>query len=72
MRDFNIPFELDELNKAIGIVKNRKAAVIHGIMPEQIKQLGPKDKEWILNMLNNCIETIKISTEWFESHVVVL
>jgi len=67
--DFNKPFEIAELNKAIGVMKNRKAA---GIMTEQIKQLGPKAKEWLLNMFNNCIETDSIPTEWLKSHVALL
>jgi len=70
--DFNKPFEMDELNMAIGVMKNRKAAGIDGIMTEQIKQLGPKAKEWLLNMFNNCIKTDSIPTEWLKSHVVAL
>jgi len=38
---------MDELNMAIGVMKNRKAAGIDGIMTEQVKQLGPKAKEWL-------------------------
>jgi len=45
--DYNKPFEMDELNMAIGVIKNRKAAGIDGIMTDQIKQLGPKAKEWL-------------------------
>lgn len=59
-RDFNKPFEIDELNMAIEGMKNRKAAGIDRVMTEQIKQLGPIAKEWLLNMFNNCIETDSI------------
>jgi hypothetical protein len=73
--DFNKPFEMNELNMAIGVMKNRKnrkAMAINGVMTEQIKQLGPKSKEWLLNILNSCNETDSIPTEWLKSHVVVL
>lgn len=70
--DFNKPFEMDELNKAIGVMKNRKAAGIYGIMIEQIKQLGPIAKNWVLNMFNNCFVTNSIQTEWLKSHIVAL
>lgn len=33
--DFNKPFEIDELNKAIGVMKNRKSAGINRVMTEQ-------------------------------------
>jgi hypothetical protein len=39
--DINKLFEMDELNMAIGVMKNRKAAGIERVMTEQIKQLGP-------------------------------
>jgi len=70
--DFNKPFEMDELNMAIGVMKNRKAAGINGVMTEQIKQLGPIAKEWLLNMFNNYIETDSIPTEWLKSPYVAL
>ncbi|KAL4132721.1 hypothetical protein QTP88_009830 [Uroleucon formosanum] len=70
--EFNKPFEMDQLNMVIGVMKNRKAAGIDGIMTEQIKQLGPKANEWLLNMFNNCIKTDSIPTEWLKSHVMAL
>lgn len=45
--DFNIPFEMGEMNEAIKIMKNMKAAGIDGIMTKQIKQLGPEAKKWL-------------------------
>lgn len=70
--DFNVPFELGEMNEAIKIMKNKKAAGIDGIMTEQIKQLGPVAKKWLLNIFNNCIENNTIPVEWLKSHVVAL
>jgi hypothetical protein len=70
--DFNKPFEMNELNIAIGVMKNRKVADIDGVTTEQIKKLGPKARKWLLNMFNSCIETDSIPTEWLKSHVVAL
>jgi hypothetical protein len=70
--DFNKPFEMDEPNMAIGVMKNRKAAGIDGVMTEQIKKLCPKIKKWLLNMFNSCIKTDSIPTEWLKSHIVAL
>lgn len=55
--DFNEPFMIDEQNKAIAVIKNKKIEWIKRSMMKQIKQLGPQ----LLNKCNNCIKTKRMT-----------
>ena len=66
------PFTLEELDAAICTAKAGKAAGLDDIMTEQIKNLGPAAKQWLLCMYNNCLERCHIPKIWRRARVVAL
>lgn len=65
-------FSMEELERAIARCKLRKAAGLDEILVEQIKQLGPKAKQWMLIFYNNCLETYKIPAIWRKTKVIAI
>jgi len=61
---FQEPFRTEELDEAISMLKARKAAGVDDILSEQIKQFGPKTKEWLLEMFNKVVRSKVIPKEW--------
>lgn len=65
-------FRIEELDEAISMLKLKKAAGVDDILSEQIKQFGPKTKEWLLNMFNKVVRSKVIPKEWRKAHVCTL
>ncbi|KAJ8349372.1 hypothetical protein SKAU_G00245020 [Synaphobranchus kaupii] len=49
------PFDPEELEAALCLLKPGKAAGIDDVLAEMIQHLGPKAKSWLLEMLNSCM-----------------
>ncbi|KAI5747569.1 hypothetical protein M8J77_016091 [Diaphorina citri] len=68
----SLPFDEDELRSAIQIMKTNKAPGVDDMRTEQIKQFGPKTIKWLLQMMNNCVQTMQIPKVWRQAKVVAL
>lgn len=66
------PFTLAELNLAIKAMKTNKAAGVDDLRTEQIRNFGPLALQYILNLMNNCVQSLNIPKKWRKSHVVAL
>ncbi|CAI6371000.1 unnamed protein product [Macrosiphum euphorbiae] len=69
---FKEQFNIEELNEAIKMLKNRKAAGLDDICVEQIKEFGPKTKQWILELFNEIRSTYKLPKIWRKAHIIAL
>ncbi|XP_050066097.1 uncharacterized protein LOC126555181 [Aphis gossypii] len=69
LRDYFSPLELQT---AIDELKNRKAAGVDDICTEQIKNLGPIAKKWLLDLFNNIKNTEQIPKIWRKSKIIAL
>lgn len=54
------PFTLAELNLAIKAMKTNKAAGVDDLRTEQIRNFGPLALQYILNLMNNCVQSLNI------------
>lgn len=70
--DLSKPFTHQELETAMKTLKNGKAAGVDDLTVEQIKHLGPKATNWLLDLYNNSLSTIKIPKAWRKSKVIAL
>uniref|UniRef100_A0A8D8W4F4 Reverse transcriptase n=1 Tax=Cacopsylla melanoneura TaxID=428564 RepID=A0A8D8W4F4_9HEMI len=66
-----------ELILAINEMKVNKAEgnsfrFIDNIRTEQIKQFGTITLQWILKLMNNCVQNMKLPKMWRKAHVVAL
>ena len=52
---------MEELDVAICKAKAGKAVGLDDIMTQQIKNLGPVAKQWLLAMYDNCMERCHIA-----------
>ncbi|KMQ91441.1 rna-directed dna polymerase from mobile element jockey-like protein [Lasius niger] len=68
----NTPFTISELEIVIKSIKPNRAAGIDDLRAEQIKQFSPHTLKWILQMMNTCIEELKIPKLWRQARVVAL
>ncbi|KAL4092463.1 hypothetical protein QTP88_026964 [Uroleucon formosanum] len=64
--------KLDEIDLALKNIKNRKAAGEDGILPEFIKNLGPKGRTWLTKLSTSVLNTCKIPNEWHKSKVIAI
>ena len=69
---FTQPFTMEELDTAISSLKPGKAVGLDNISTEQIKNFGPKTKNWLLQLYNSCLSTNKLPKIWKKSHVLAL
>ena len=69
---FTMPFSLQELKCFIITLKNGKATGLNNILTEELKHFGPKALNWLLQLYNNCIATMKIPKTWLRSRVIAL
>lgn len=53
-------------------MKEHKAAGLDDICTEQIQQLGPKIKAWIINLFNNINDTRRKPKIWRKANIVAL
>lgn len=54
------PFTPAELTAAIKVMKSNKSPGVDEIRTEQIKNFGEKAKEWLLKMMNECVQNMHI------------
>lgn len=54
------PFSTEELDEGIKTIKLGKASGLDGITAEMIHNFGPKTRQWLLELLNTCVTTLKI------------
>ncbi|XP_030759384.1 uncharacterized protein LOC115884825 [Sitophilus oryzae] len=69
--NFQKSFTMKELNNGINTMKNGKAAGNDDMCVEQIKNVGPGTKEWILKLFNVCRETFQIPKLWRKSKALL-
>ncbi|KAI5732047.1 hypothetical protein M8J77_020382 [Diaphorina citri] len=66
------PFLPSELETAMLSMKSNKAAGIDDLRTEQIKHFGKRTKQWLLDMMNACVQQLHIPKMWRKSRVVAL
>ena len=66
------PFTMEELKKGVKALANNKAAGLDDILCEQIKHLGVKTQTWLLQMMNNVMESNKFPKLWRKSRVIAI
>lgn len=66
------PFELDEINTAIALLKPGKAAGADKIYPEFIKNLGKSARNWLTRFMNDILLSKNIPKEFRKSKVVAI
>eukprot|EP00102_Acyrthosiphon_pisum_P023732 XP_016660942.1 PREDICTED: RNA-directed DNA polymerase from mobile element jockey-like [Acyrthosiphon pisum] len=69
---FKEQLNIEELNEAIEMLKNRKAAGLDDLCVEQIKEFGPKTKQWVLELFNEIRSTYKQPKIWRKAHIIAL
>ena len=65
-------FTISEVYTTIMFLCNNKAPGLDGIHSEIIKHYGPKTRQWITDLLIDCIEKNQISTLWRNTKIVAL
>ena len=70
--EFTRAFTAEELDIGIRVLKNGKAPGLDDIQTELIKQFGPKARDSLLRLFNNCTETKKIPKLRRQAKVVAL
>lgn len=68
MQDFNVA----DIEMALSLVKNGKAAGVDGILPEFIKHIEPKGKLWLTNLFSYVKNTSTLPKVWHEAKVVAI
>ena len=56
----NEHFTMSDLEEAMELLKPGKAAGLDGITTEMIQHFGAKSVSWILDLYNNCANTMTI------------
>lgn len=62
----------EEVLNALKSVKNGKAARTDGVLPEFLKNLGPRSINWIATLATNIVNSNNIPTSWPESKVIAI
>ena len=70
--DFDDDFTIIELQNSLKHLKNGKAAGLHEILSEEIKNFGPVTMQWVLSLLNACARTLRLPRLWRQARVVAL
>ena len=70
--DFNDDFTIIELQNSLKHLKNGKAAGLHEILTEEIKNFGPVTMQWVLSLLNACARTLRLPRLWRQARLVAL
>ncbi|KAL1448639.1 hypothetical protein WDU94_001908 [Cyamophila willieti] len=68
----DVPFTLSELLLAVKEMKNNKAAGPDDVRTEQIKRFGPATNQWIVDLFNNIMNSMRLPKLWRKSHVIAL
>lgn len=70
--EFSRLIQMNEIDDAMKTLKTGKAAGIDDIRNEQILHFGPKAKDWLLALFNECLKTRQIPKEWRKSKIIAL
>jgi len=65
-------FTSEELENALGNMKDRKAVGLDDIFTERIRHFGPITKIWTLNLFNNIRTTQKIPKIWRKNKIITI
>jgi hypothetical protein len=65
-------FTGEEVLNALKSVKNGKAAGTDGVLPEFLKNLGPRSINWIATLATNIVNSNNIPNTWRESKVIAI
>jgi hypothetical protein len=68
MEDFNVA----EIEMALSLLKNSKAAGVDGVLPEYIKHIGQKGKIWLANIFSHVKNTTTLPKVWREAKVIAI
>ena len=66
------PFSIEELTKAIKTCKQGKAPGVDHIHNEFLHHIGPVASRFLLNILNICLSTCHIPSQWRKTKVVAI
>lgn len=61
---------ISQLKNGIKIMKTGKKGGVADIRKEQITNMGPRFREWLLNMYNECMDQIRIPKLWHKTHII--
>jgi hypothetical protein len=65
-------FTGEKVLNALKSVKNGKAAGTDGVLPEFLKNLGPRSINWIATLATNIVNSNNIPMTWCESKVIAI
>lgn len=65
-------FTGEEVLNTLKSVKIGKAAGIDGVLPEFLKNLGPKSTKWIATLATNIVNSNNIPKIWRKSKVIAI
>jgi len=71
-RDILTDFTGEEVLNALKSVKNGKSAGTGGVLPEFLKNLGPRSTKWIATLAKNIVNSSNIPKSWHESKVMAI
>lgn len=63
---------MEELSNSLQEMKNGKPAGYDKITTEQIKHFGIKTRNWLVKLLNVCLQNKSIPKMWWKAKVVAL
>ena len=64
------PFYLTKSKQCIDSLKNGKATGLDNIMTEELKHFGQQVLVWLVQLFNNCLDSMRIPKMWLRSRVV--
>lgn len=62
----------EKVINALKLVKNGKAAGTEGVLPEFLKNLGPRSTKWIATLVTNIVNSNKTLKSWRESKIIAI
>jgi len=65
-------FTSKDIDQALKNVKNGKAAGAYGVLPEFLKNLGPKGKSWFAKLASKIVKTSILPKIWHEAKVIAI
>lgn len=66
MEEFNVA----DIEMALSLLKNGKAAEVDRVLPEFIKHIGQKGKIWLINLFSYVKNTTTLTKLWCEAKVI--
>lgn len=72
--EYNLAREVteSEINDCLKATKQKKAAGTDNVLPEFLKELGPKGRKWLAKLFTNIINTGFLPVEWKETKVIAV